>query len=310
MRQYILLLFLVSGLIWSCSDSELVTPGDEFQIPLPAGTFSVEIDSILTDFSETTSVMSNDVSTQIGGANENGQSIGFTIASPLSEGSYNQGTGVIVTLNFGGENGPYLNIDGQGQFLPFKITITDLNMVDMVVSGTFSGTVYNTNAEETRVLTNGQFVELPFTVEEGGDGILRANFGNGTDTVLLDFSSNAQATGMTTSAVISGENVDQVQTLSISVPDGIEPGMTYTETDAVVIQVNLGTSDNPSDVYTNYDAVNDVYLPFTLVITDITSDVEGHVIGTFSGTIQKFGSSNDEQIEITDGEIDVPIVVP
>lgn len=309
MRKYILLLFLMSGLIWSCSDSELVTPGDEFQIPLAPGTFSVEIDSELTDFSETTSVMSNDVSTQIGGANENGQSINFSIASPLAEGNYNQGTGVIASLNLGGEDGPYLNIDDQGQFLPFKITITDLNMVDMVVSGTFSGTVYNMNAEETLELTNGQFVELPFTMEAGGDGILRANFSNGTDTVLLDFSSNAQATGMMTSAVISGENVDQVQTLSISVPDGIEVG-TYTETDEVVIEVNLGTSDNPSDVYTNYDAANDVYLPFNLVITEITSDVDGHVIGTFSGTIQKFGSGNDEQIDITDGEINVPIVVP
>jgi len=309
MRKYILLLFLMSGLIWSCSDSELVTPGDEFQIPLAPGTFSVEIDSELTDFSETTSVMSNDVSTQISGANENGQSINFSIASPLAEGNYNQGAGVIVSLNLGGEDGPYLNIDDQGQFLPFKITITDLDMVDMVVSGTFSGTVYNMNAEETLELTNGQFVELPFTMEAGGDGILRANFSNGTDTVLLDFSSNAQATGMMTSAVISGENVDQVQTLSISVPDGIEVG-TYTETDEVVIQVNLGTSDNPSDVYTNYDAANDVYLPFNLVITEITSDVDGHVIGTFSGTIQKFGSGNDEQIEITDGEINVPIVVP
>lgn len=309
MRQYVLLLFLVSGLIWSCSDSELLTPGDEFQIPLPAGTFSVEIDSILTDFSETTLVMSNDVSTQISGANENGQSIGLTIASPLAEGSYDQGAGTAVSLNLGGENGTYLNIDDQGQFLPLNITITDLNMVDMVVSGTFSGTVYNINAEETLELTNGQFVKLPFTMEPGGDGILRANFTNGTDTVLLDFSSNAQATGMTTSAMISGENVDQIQTLSISVPDGIEAG-TYTETDEVVIQVNLGTSDNPSDVYTNYDAVNDVYLPFNLVITEITSDVDGYVIGTFSGTIQKFGSGNDEQIDITDGEINVPIVVP
>ncbi len=182
-------------------------------------------------------------------------------------------------------------------------------MFNMVVTGIFSGTVYNTASEDTVQLTNGRFVEIPFILEEGGDGILKANFGNGTETVLLDFSSNAHATGMTTSAVISGENVDQIQTLSISVPDGIEPG-TYTEEDEVTIQVNLGTSENPSDVYTNYDAANDVYLPFNLVITEITADVGGNVIGTFNGTIQKFAGGNDEQIEITDGEINVPILIP
>ncbi len=309
MRKYILLLFLMSGLIWSCSDSELVTPGDEFDIPLAPGTFSVEIDGVLTDFSETTSVLSNDSSTQISGANENGQSINISLSSSISEGSYNQGTGTVVSLIMGGTNGTYMNINAEGQLLPFNLTITELDMFNMVVTGIFSGTVYNTASEETVQLTNGRFVEIPFILEEGGDGILKANFGNGTETVLLDFSSNAHATGMTTSAVISGENVDQIQTLSISVPDGIEPG-TYTEEDEVTIQVNLGTSENPSDVYTNYDAANDVYLPFNLVITEITADVGGNVIGTFNGTIQKFAGGNDEQIEITDGEINVPILIP
>jgi len=309
MRKYILLLLLTPGLFWSCSEGELVTPGDEFELPVAPGTFSVEIDGVLTDFSETTSVTSNDDSTYINGVNENGQSITISFPFTLAEGSHNQGAGAVISLIMGGTNQTYMNIDTAGQFLPFNITITELDMFNMVVSGIFSGTVYNTATEETVQLTNGQFVKLPFTLEEGGDGILRANFGNGTDTVLLDFSSNAQAMGMTTSAVISGENVDQIQTLSISVPDGIEPG-TYTEADEVVIQVNLGTSDNPSDVYTNYDAANDIYLPFNLVITEITADVGGNVIGTFSGTIQKFSGGNDEQIEITDGEINVPVVVP
>lgn len=309
MRKYILLLFLMPGLFWSCSDGELVTPGDEFEIPLAPGTFSVEIDGELTDFSETTSVISNDASTHIDGANENGQSINIKLASAIEEGNYNQGAGAIISLTLDG-SGIYTNINADGQFLPFNLKITELDMFNMVVSGIFSGKVYNTVTEETFDLTNGQFVELPFTLEEGGDGILRANFGNGTDTVLLDFSSNAHATGLTTSAQISGENVDQIQTLSIWVPDGIEAGTTYTEADEVVIQVNLGTSDNPSDVYTNYDAANDVYLPFNLVITTITADVGGNVIGTFSGTIQKFSGGNDEQIEITNGEINVPITVP
>jgi len=311
MRRYFWLLFAITGFVWSCSDSELLTPGDEFQEPELPGTFRVKIDGTLTDFSETTSVSSNEVSTQINGANAEGQMISIMLSSPISETTYNEVSGSTITLVLGGEDGNYMNISETGQFLPLIVKITDIDMLNMTVSGTFSGSVYNASAEVTLELTNGEFFELPLTVTEGGDAVLKATFGvDETQQTELDFSSNANATGTTTNAVISGDNVDEIQDLKITIPGGIEAGVTYTEVDEVEIRVNLGTSDNPSDVYTNYDAANDVYLPVSIVINEITQDVEGHVIGTFTGTIQKFGSENDEQIAITNGIIEVPILVP
>ena len=309
MRRYFWLLFAITGFVWSCSDSELLTPGDEFQEPLMPGTYTVEIDGVFSDFSETTSVNSNDASAQINGANAEGQTISIMLSSPIAETTYNQATGAMISIVLSGE-GIFNNIDSTGQFLPLIVEITELDMFNMTVSGTFAGSVYNSADETTRALTNGQFVELPLTITEGGDAILKATFGVDDTQAELDFSTNANATGTTTNAVISGDNVDEIQDLILTVPDGIEEGVTYTEVDEVVIRVNLGTSDNPNDVYTNYDAANDVYLPVSITISEITQDVEGHVIGTFTGTIQKFGTGNDEQIEVTNGIINVPILVP
>jgi len=309
MRRYFWLLFAITGFVWSCSDSELLTPGDEFQEPLMPGTYTVEIDGVFSDFSETTAVNSNDASTQINGANAEGQTISIMLSSPIAETTYNQATGAMISIILDGE-GIFNNIDSTGQFLPLIVEVTELDMFNMTVSGTFTGSVYNSTDETTSLLTNGQFVELPLTITEGGDAILKATFGVDDTQTELDFSTNANATGTTTNAVISGDNVDEIQDLILTIPDGIEEGVTYTEVDEVIIRVNLGTSDNPSDVYTNYDAVNDVYLPVSITIDEITQDVEGHVIGTFTGTIQKFGTGNDEQIEVTNGIINVPILVP
>src|SRR5690606_21691660 len=92
----------------------------------------------------------------------------------------------------------------------------------------------------------------------------------------------------------------------ITVPGGLEVG-TLTEVDEVMINVSMATSENPNDVYTNYDAENETFLPFTLVITEITEGEDARVKGTFTGTIKKFIGGTGEEIEITQGEIDVPV---
>lgn len=69
----------------------------------------------------------------------------------------------------------------------------------------------------------------------------------------------------------------------------------------------METSGNPNDVYSNYDAATETFLPFTLIITEITEGVNGRVKGTFTGSIKKFVGGTDEEIEITEGEIDVPV---
>jgi hypothetical protein len=304
MNRIFIFVFALFGVLYSCSDSELLTPGDEFQTPILPGTYSAELDGTLFDFSETVSATSNDAMSSIDGTNEEGQTIKITFQNPLEEGTYNQTSGgALIILTLGGDLGNFMNISAAGQFLPLTVKITELNMADMVVTGSFSGEVLNIASGETLEITNGIFKEIPFTMQDGGDGILKGLF----DNVLLDFSNNAQATGQITNAVISGEN-DEMQTLRIIVPEGIDVG-TFTEEDEVIFEVSLGTTPDPNEIYTNYDEVNDEYLPVTVVITEITQDVNGRVKGTFSGTIKKFNGGTGEEIEITAGEIDVPIVV-
>lgn len=304
MNKYCLLVLAIFGFLQSCSDSELITPGDEFQTPILSGTYTAELNGVFTDFSETTAVNSNDVATSVNGTNAEGQSISISFPATLSEGTFNQASGAIIMLVMGGEAGTFMNLGATGQILPFTVKITELNMADRVVSGVFSGEVYNAVAEETLTITNGQFKELPFTLVDGGDGILKAKF----DNVLLDFSTDAVAAGNVTNATISGQN-SEMQNLTITVPEGLEVG-TLTEANEVVVQVTLGTSGNPNDVYSNYDAMTETFLPFTLVITEITEGVDGRVRGTFTGTIKKFVGGTGEEIEITEGEIDVPINTP
>lgn len=303
MNRYFALVLVLFGLIYSCSDSELLTPGDEFQTPVLPGTFSAELDGTLYDFSETVSAVSGDATSSLDGANEEGQTIKISFPESMGEGTFNQGGNAMVMLSLGGDLGNFANISATGQLLPLEVQITEFNMFDMVVTGKFTGEVMNIASGETMEITNGIFKEIPFILVEGGDGILKGKF----DNILLDFSNNAQATGQITNAVISGEN-DEMQTFKIIVPDGIEVG-TFTEEDEIIFEVSLGTTEDPNEFYTNYDEENDEFLPVTLVITEITQDVEGRVLGTFSGTIKKFTGGTGEEIQITEGEIDVPIII-
>ncbi len=303
MKRYFGLVMVFLVIFQSCSDSELLTPGDEFLTPVLPGTYSAELDGTLYDFSTTVSAVSNDAATSIDGANEEGQTIKISFTQPLQEGTYNQGGGAMIMLTLGGDLGNFANINSAGQLQPLIVHISELNMFDMVVTGTFSGEVMNITTGEEFEITNGIFNEIPFTMEEGGDGILKGKF----DNVLLDFSTDAHATGQVTNALITGQN-DELQDLRIIVPGGLEVG-TFTEEDEVIIEVSLGTTEDPNEFYTNYDEENDEYLPVSVTITEITQDVQGRVIGTFTGTIKKFTGGVDEEIEVTQGEIDVPIIV-
>ena len=291
MNKYFLLSFLLLGFFWSCSDSELITPGDEFQPPSEFGTYTVEINGIFTEFSDVTSATSSAENSQIRGENLMNQSSVITIQEDLSVGVFTETEGATIIINLGAA-GVFTNVDA--------------NNVVGLVSGTFTGTVYNAASDETRTLTNGKFVQIQFTPTPSSNSILKANFND----TLFDFSTNAHATGVQTAAIIQGENTDQIQTLSITVPGGIAVG-SFTEEDEVVYQVNLGTSGNPSDVYTNYNAATDTYLPITLNITAITTGDNARVLGNFSGTITKFVNGEPtEEVIVTEGQINVPVLIP
>ena len=299
MNKYLLLPLLLLGLVWSCSDSELITPGDEFQNTTDPGTYTFELNGVFMDYSVGTTATSAADGSQIRGGNGAGQTIVLSIPQSLEVGAFSQADGATVIVSMGAE-GVFTNVDANNELLPLSVNIIAVNSSAGLVTGNFTGTVYNPVSEETRVITNGMFFEIQFEPEVVNNRILKANFND----QLFDFSTNAVAQGVQTAAVIHGVNTDQIQTLSITVPGGIAVG-TLTEADQVVYQVNLGTSDNPNDVYSNYDATTDTYLPVSLNITVITTE---RVIGSFSGTITKFTNGvPGEEITITDGQINVPI---
>ncbi len=299
MNKYLLLPFLLLGLLWSCSDSELITPGDEFQNTTDPGTYTFELNGVFMDHSVGTTATSSADGSQIRGGNGAGQTIVLSIPQALEVGTFSQTDGATVIVSLGAE-GVFTNVDANNELLPLTINIAVVNSSAGLVTGSFSGTVYNPVSQETRVITNGIFFEIQFEPSVDNDRILKANFND----QLFDFSTNAVAQGIQTAAVIKGINIDQIQTLSITVPGGIAVG-SFTEADQVVYQVNLGTSGNPNDVYSNYDATTDTYLPVTLNITAITTE---RVIGSFSGTITKFTNGvPGEEITISEGQINVPI---
>lgn len=299
MNKYLLLPLLLLGLVWSCSDSELITPGDEFQNTTDPGTYTFELNGVFMDYSVGTTATSAADGSQIRGGNGAGQTIVLSIPQSLEVGAFSQADGATVIVSMGAD-GVFTNVDANNELLPLTVNVMAVNSSAGLVTGNFTGTVYNPVSEETRVITNGMFFEIQFEPEVANNRILKANFND----QLFDFSTNAVAQGVQTAAVIHGVNTDQIQTLSITVPGGIAVG-TLTEADQVVYQVNLGTSDNPNDVYSNYDATTDTYLPVSLNITVITTE---RVIGSFSGTITKFTNGVPaEEITITDGQINVPI---
>lgn len=305
MNKYFLLSFLLLGFLWSCSDSELFTPGDEFMPSTETGIYTVDINGVFTDFSDVTSASSSTESSQIQGQNTIGRTSVITLPNALSVGVFTQEQGAMVTMNLGTE-GVFTNISASGELLPLNVTLTAVNNGLGLVTGTFSGTVFNVVSGESRTLTNGSFVAIEFAPTPPSNRVLKANFNE----TPFDFSGEAHATGIQTAAIIQGQNTTQIQTLSITIPGGISVG-TFTEANQVVFKVNLDSSTNPNDVYTNYNAVTDTYLPVTLNITALTTGDNARVLGTFSGTITKFTNGvPGEEITISAGQINVPVELP
>lgn len=306
MNKYLLLIVIAFGTLWSCSDSELITPGDEFVIETEPGTYTVEMNGVVEDFSQITSANSNTTTSNISGANSIGESISILLPNALSVGTFTEVEGARVTILMN-DGTSFVNVDEMAELLPLTVVISEVDNSNGLVTGTFYGTVYNATTEEIITLTNGLFFEIEFVPTETTDRILEANFND----ELIDFGTDAQAITSASETVISGVNAVENQTLSITIPGEIAIG-NYTEADNVVFQVNLASSGSPNDVYTNYDTTTDTYLPVSITISNVTETTDdGRIVGSFSGEIAKFvnGVATDV-ITVTAGQIDVSIGTP
>lgn len=302
MIKYILIPFIALGLLTACSESELITPGDEY---LPGnqteGAYFVDIDGVTWDFSSTTQAINNNSGSQINGNSQSGGLISISLPQQLTVGTFNQNDGALISINTG--SGIFTNMNETG-LLPFTVNITGVDSVNGKVTGTFSGTVYNMASGVTEVLTNGLFVKIRFEVTPAQSTVFKAKF----DGEVFDFSVDARAEGIQTAALISGKSPSQNNVLSITIPNGISVG-TFNQENGVVIKVNMGSS--PADVYSNYDAATDTFLPGSITINSITDGETGMVTGSFKGTIAKFTNGNPSgQIQVTSGQIKVPVVIP
>jgi|GEM_PF-719159 len=304
MIKYILIPILAFGFMWSCSDSELITPGDEyFPAGMKDGAYVVDVDGDQWNFSKQTGAQNDASESEVNGSNMNGGLISIMIPQELAVGTYDHIDGAAIQIKL--PDGIYVNQDLNGQ-LPFIVNITQLTTGSKPrITGNFMGTVYNAATGQTKTLTNGSFVKIKVLGTATENTIFKAKF-NGQD---KDFSTNAKAVGIVTAALISGKNTTDNQTLSITIPGGIAVG-TYTEANEVLLKVNLGTS-NPADDYTNFNPADGTYLPVKLVISAISGGENGVVIGTFTGTVAKFVNGvPTNEVEITSGQIKVPVINP
>lgn len=307
MNKYLLFASILLGLVWSCSDSELFTPGDEYLPGLNKGAYQVNMNGALSNFSKFTEAISSVNGSEINGNSADGNMISISLPQKLSNGTYYETDGAMVTIVT--DNGIFTNMDSAGTLLPFQLDITSVNNSAGLVSGKFSGNVANLLTGESVALTEGIFNLIEFDPSlPQTQWKLTAKFSG----EAFDFSQNAKAEGVATAAIITGDNLTQAQTLTLKVPGGISV-KTFTEEDHASVEVNLGSSENPSDVYTSYDPLTETYLPIKINITSVSigdEETPGIVHGTFSGMIAKFSNGVPiDQVTITDGKIVVPIVL-
>ena len=170
MNKYLLLPLLLLGLVWSCSDSELITPGDEFQNTTDPGTYTFELNGVFMDYSVGTTATSAADGSQIRGGNGAGQTIVLSIPQSLEVGAFSQADGATVIVSMGAE-GVFTNVDANNELLPLTVNIMAVNSSAGLVTGNFTGTVYNPVSEETRVITNGMFFEIQFEPEVANNRI-------------------------------------------------------------------------------------------------------------------------------------------
>src|SRR5690625_6319090 len=85
MNKYFLFAFALFGLLLSCNDSELFTPGDEFLGGgITAGSYQVELNGNLWRFDDMTEAHSDAFQSYVNGTNDNGNTISISKLGPLS----------------------------------------------------------------------------------------------------------------------------------------------------------------------------------------------------------------------------------
>jgi len=299
----------------------------------PGGMFQAFLDGIGNDCSNVPDVGDTDntgagqFSANIDGLpfSASGQNTGaFFTLNTFNVSGINPSTGEMIVITVQNVNGPGtfdLTISGNGAIaggayvpetgsnafvsdISGTLTITELDLVNNITSGTFEfvGTEALTGA--TVDITEGVFSNLNVQTEAGGDPTSTLNVDVDGIPMSPDSVVGIESTtaGVTTIAIVANNNATN-QNLSLTFPVDIVPG-TYefdffpTSPDAIIGSYNpdLSVMDMPLTVSANAGS---------LIITN-NDPVAGLVEGTFEFTGEPFpGTGMTETFELTNGEFSV-----
>lgn len=173
MKKILFIWFLSIGLLTSCVEN----PEEDPDPVAPIGDLKVDFDG--SQFtSVTTAVVLNETSLTIKGTNETGAFFRISIPEAPILGTYTleEVPGLVLEYNQNNGSDPYVAAkDNVGPFAPFadytntaQLVITKIDRVNKRISGTFKFTGVRfadalQTAINTKVFTNGTFLNLPYT---------------------------------------------------------------------------------------------------------------------------------------------------
>ena len=280
-------------MVQSCSDSN-----DDSNNNNPmSGTFQVDFDG-QTFVADVVSSVKTDNNINITGLRgTNGESVILTVLG-TTVGTYPLG---LVSNQVDLSAGAYVepNNVGSGVFVTApndavsqgEVIITEIDAVNLTISGTFSFTGTNGSTDAVKEFTNGVFFQIPYS-----DGLVGNNNSffakvNGTEFVEDTVLAISLSTGGMASIAISATKNNN-QTIGLYLNTDVAPG-TYDFVGFGAIpaaQYNVSTSE-----ITNGNGT------FTITTHDIANR---HIVGTFQFTASPFIGTG-ATYEITEGSFDV-----
>ncbi len=291
--KFIFVFFLVSIALQSCDSSD-----DSNDAP-PAGTLQVSFDNQTLVADLVSSTILDDVINVMGIRGSEGEMISITLFGS-TPGTYQLGVATENPLQINSVSYIEPNNTGSGVFVSRvdditsqgEVIITEIDNVNMTISGTFNFTGTNGSTQEVKEFTNGSFVEVSYN-----DGLV-AN--DNTFFAKVDGTEFVEDVVAGTRITLGGST-----TLSISATKNSQEtiGLSF-DGDIAVGTYDFGGFGGVPLAQYNTPGSNDVNLgdgTFTITEHDIANK---HIVGTFEFIATSF-LGGDSSYEITEGSFDV-----
>ncbi|MGJ8593647.1 MAG: DUF6252 family protein [Aquaticitalea sp.] len=281
-------------MVQSCSDSD----DSNNNPPAAAGTFQVDFDgqTYVADVVSST-IIDNNINIA-GLRGTEGENVNITVFGS-TVGTYQLG----VTMNQVEVNGAaYIepNNDGSGVFVSIgdgttaqgEVVITEIDEVNLTISGTFNFTGTNGNTEEVKEFTNGSFNRIPYIdglVANDNQFFAKVDGAEFVEDLVAGV--NLSTGGQSSLGITATKNSNE--TIGLYFDSEVAPG-TYDFGgfgSVPLAQYNVSTSEITIGTGT-----------FTITTHDIANK---HIVGTFEFTSEAVFGGTGATYEITEGSFDV-----